>query len=108
MYIVQRQIIKVVDNWSIISTALAGLTMHWGPAPESASASIRRWMIGRRKAAVFPEPVYGDLFHELIVTGTELEKISSTFGESTWAQAIMSLEAMTIGMPFFWTGVGFL
>ena len=25
MYIVQRQILKVVDNWSIISTALAGL-----------------------------------------------------------------------------------
>merc|ERR1719234_1905627 len=56
--------------------------MHWGPAPESASASISRWMIGRRKAAVLPEPV--------------------------WAQAIMSLEAMMIGMPFFCTGVGFL
>merc|ERR1719234_111040 len=56
--------------------------MHWGPAPESASASISRWMIGRRKAAVLPEPV--------------------------WARAIMSLEAKTIGMPFFWIGVGLL
>merc|ERR1719234_698256 len=56
--------------------------MHCGPAPESASASIRQWMIGRRNAAVLPEPV--------------------------WAQAIMSLEAKTIGMPFFCTGVGFL
>ena len=27
MYIVQRQILKVVDNWSIISTALA--TLHF-------------------------------------------------------------------------------
>merc|ERR1719234_2576522 len=56
--------------------------MHWGPAPESASASIRRWMMGKRKAAVLPEPV--------------------------WAHAIMSLEAKTIGMPFFWIGVGLL
>merc|ERR1719234_965316 len=32
--------------------------MHWGPAPESASASISRWMMGRRKAAVLPEPVW--------------------------------------------------
>ena len=27
MYIVQRQILKVVDNWSIVSTALATLNM---------------------------------------------------------------------------------
>ena len=31
MYIVQRQILKVVDNWSIISTALATLLNLPGP-----------------------------------------------------------------------------
>ena len=31
MYIVQRQILKVVDNWSIISTVLATLLSLPGP-----------------------------------------------------------------------------
>ena len=31
MYIVQRQILKVVDNWSIISTALATLIIIFPP-----------------------------------------------------------------------------
>ena len=37
-------------------------------------------MMGKRKAAVLPEPV--------------------------WAQAIKSRDAITMGMAFFWTGVG--
>ena len=40
------------------------------------------WRIGRRKAAVLPEPV--------------------------WAQPMRSLLAFTIGMAYFWMGVGFL
>ena len=69
-----------------MASSLVGVMITaWGacaesPEPEGALVVMMRSMIGRRKAAVLPLPV--------------------------WALAIRSLPAMMIGIPCFWTGVG--
>ena len=50
-------VLSISKHLSKKSDLVGVTTIHWGPAPESASASIKRWMIGSRKAAVLPEPV---------------------------------------------------
>ena len=46
--------IKIME---LMKNLVGVTTMHCGPTPASASASIMRWMIGSRNAAVLPDPV---------------------------------------------------
>ena len=48
---------KMIFKSNQIKDLVGVTTMHCGPATPSASASIMRWMIGSRNAAVLPEPV---------------------------------------------------